>query len=227
MAHAARSVPRRFAGLLIDALLFSFDQMHDGSRLVIGPRPRAPRPVPQAHHARVAGLHASFRKVADTDLIRVFRALEEAGARYLVVGGVAVVLHGYPRFTADLDLVLALEPENARRTLAALDGLGFRPRAPVPLATFADAAERETWIIEKGLLVFSLWNPAMPLTEIDLFVREPFPFDEAFARCSRVDLGGLVVSVASIDDLVALKRTAGRPKDLEDIQALLALKDES
>lgn len=47
-----------------------------------------------------------------SDLERIFGALEASGARYLVVGGVAVVLHGHPRFTADLELVLALDPAN-------------------------------------------------------------------------------------------------------------------
>lgn len=164
--------------------------------------------------------------MADGDLLRVFRALESAGSRYLVVGGVAVVLHGYPRFTADLDLVLALEQDNARRSLAALEGLGFRPRAPVPMLAFADAPTREAWVVDKGLLVFSLWNPDMPLTEVDLFVREPFPFEAAFARAIRIELDGSVVFVASIDDLIELKRAAGRPKDLEDIRALQTLKDD-
>jgi hypothetical protein len=165
--------------------------------------------------------------VADGDLLRVFRALEATGSRYLVVGGVAVVLHGYPRFTADLDLVVALDPENARRSLEALGSLGFRPRAPVAMLDFADAATRESWVVDKGLLVFSLWNPAMPLTEVDLFVREPFPFEAAFARATRIELDGSEIFVASIDDLIELKRAAARPKDLEDIRALQALKEEA
>ena len=73
------------------------------------------------------------------DFERVFAALEARGVRYLVVGGVAVVLHGHPRFTADLDLVLALDPQNLASAIAALEGLGLRPRAPVRLADFANA----------------------------------------------------------------------------------------
>lgn len=162
----------------------------------------------------------------DSDLLRIFQALNDNNARYLVVGGVAVVLHGYPRFTADLDLVLALEPENAARALEALGRLGFRPRAPVSLSAFAESAQRQGWIKEKGLTVFSLWNPSMPLTEVDLFVEEPFPFDEAFARGFRVEVDGIRVFVASIDDLIELKRRAGRPKDIEDIRVLEAMKRE-
>jgi hypothetical protein len=68
--------------------------------------------------------------VAATDLERIFAALEASRARYLVVGGVAVVLHGHPRFTADLDVVIALERANLSKALRALQGLGYRPRAP-------------------------------------------------------------------------------------------------
>jgi hypothetical protein len=157
----------------------------------------------------------------DFDLL--FAALQRAGVRYLVVGGVAVVLHGHPRFTADLDLVVALDPDNARAAIDALSGLGYRPRAPVAGALFADPAARRSWVEEKGLTVFTLWSPEHPATEIDLFVQEPFPFDAAFARAMKAELGDVTVPVASIEDLVALKRAAGRPKDLEDIRVLEAL----
>lgn len=157
----------------------------------------------------------------DFDLI--FRSLHEAGARYLVVGGVAVVLHGYPRFTADLDLVVALDPENVRAALGALRALGYRPRAPVVAEDLADPLKRKQWRGEKGMVVFSLWSPEHPLTEIDLFVEEPFPFPEAYARSVRVEFGSVPVTVACIDDVVELKRRAGRPKDHDDVRALRAL----
>jgi hypothetical protein len=143
--------------------------------------------------------------------------------RYLVVGGVAVVLHGVPRFTADIDLVLALDRANVIAALEALAALDYRPRSPVPLRDFADPSLRREWIEAKGLTVFCLWSPKHPATEIDLFIEEPFPFDEVFARATWVDLGANSVTVASIADLVALKRQADRPKDREDIERLLAL----
>lgn len=164
--------------------------------------------------------------MADSDFELIFAALQSAEVRYLVVGGVAVVLHGHPRFTADLDLVVALEPANALAALTAVAKLGYRPRAPVSAVQFADAATRQSWIQEQGLTVFSMWSPAHPATDIDLFVKEPFPFDEAYARGLRVRLGHTEVTVAAIADLIALKRAAGRPKDAEDIRALQALLEE-
>jgi len=63
-----------------------------------------------------------------------------------VVGGVAVVLHGHLRFTAALDLVISLDRGNLSRGLRALEGLGYRPRAPVALDEFLDPEVRRTWI---------------------------------------------------------------------------------
>lgn len=153
--------------------------------------------------------------------------LSTAGVRYLVVGGVAVVLHGYLRATADLDLVVDLEPRNLAITISVLQRLGFRPRPPVALGDFADVDERRRWVTEKNLQVLSLWHPEMPGFELDLLVTLPFPFDEAYSRASIAHLDMSDVTVASIDDLITMKRLAGRPRDVEDIQALLALQEKT
>ena len=167
--------------------------------------------------------------MSGSPFLEIFRALNGSGARYVVVGGVAVVLHGFLRFTADLDLVAALAPENALRTIEALTTLGFTPRPPVQAEQFADPAIRQTWVRDKGLTVFSLWSTRFPGTDVDLFVEEPIPFDELLDRAERIEISGLAVPVASITDLISLKRAAGRPKDEEDIRALeriVRLRDE-
>ena len=69
-------------------------------------------------------------KVASLEAI--FRALQEAEARYLVVGGLAVVAHGYIRMTKDLDLLLDLSSESLKRSLTVLQGLGYRPITRFP-----------------------------------------------------------------------------------------------
>lgn len=152
--------------------------------------------------------------------------LERAGVRYLVVGGVAVVLHGYLRTTIDLDLVLQLERDNVERALSALADLGFQPQVPVPLSSFADPEIRATWLREKNMTVFSLWHPDHPGFAVDLFVQEPFDFDEVYSRALRVPLQDVQATVISQEDLVAMKRAAGRARDLEDIAALSELSKE-
>jgi predicted nucleotidyltransferase len=149
----------------------------------------------------------------------LFRHLNDAGARYVVVGGLAVVLHGHLRATADVDLIVDLAPEQVDRTLAALDQAGFRPYVPVPARDFADPAKRAVWAQEKGMLVFSLRPPdGVPM--VDLFLEHPIPFDRLWANSVVVQLRGVPVRIASIEDLITLKRGAGRPEDLADADAL-------
>lgn len=155
----------------------------------------------------------------------VLEALNRAHVRYIVVGGVAVVLHGYLRTTADLDLVIHLERDNVLRAIEALTGLGYRPRAPVDAKSLADAEVRRGWIRDKGLMVFSMWAAAHPTLEVDLFVEEPFDFDEVHARALRVPLDRIEATVIALDDLVALKKRAGRPLDRQDVAALESLRD--
>lgn len=155
---------------------------------------------------------------------RVFGALNRAHVRYIVVGGVAVVLHGHPRLTADLDLVLDLEEAAARRAIDALTGIGLRPRLPVDASLFTDPQTRRRWIEERNLRVFSLWDPDWPTVEVDLFMEHPMEFDGMWERASDVDLGGTRVRVASIDDLIEMKRNVGRPVDLHDVEVLRELR---
>ena len=80
----------------------------------------------------------------------LFRALNASGTRYVVVGGVATVLHGHARLTAAADLILDLEREGATRAMRALCVLGFRPRVPVDPEDFANERTRSGWVREKG-----------------------------------------------------------------------------
>ena len=153
----------------------------------------------------------------------LFEALNRADVRYVVVGGVATVLHGFARLTAGVDLVIDLNPGEARKAIRALGALGLRPRAPVDPLAFADPVARTSWIRDKGMRVFSFWDPTQPMREVDLFVEHPIEFEGLFARAEIVPLDTTSVRVASIADLIALKRSAGCPQDLADIEALEAI----
>lgn len=157
------------------------------------------------------------------EIERVLSALNREEVRYLVAGGVAVVLHGYLRTTADLDLVVQLERENVLRALDALESLGYRPRAPVAARDFADESVRESWIRDKNLQVFSLWSNDNPGLEVDLFVREPFDFESTYAGVEEIRLERTTTRVVPLRLLIEMKRRAGRPRDIEDIEALEAL----
>lgn len=150
----------------------------------------------------------------------IFEALNSAQVRYIVVGGVATVLHGFARLTADLDLIVDLEPAEARKAIATLSALGLRPRAPVKAESFADPAVRTEWIETKGMRVLSFWDPQVPLREVDVLAESPIAFEDLWARSKIVVLSTTSVRVVSIRDLITLKSVAGRPQDLQDIEAL-------
>ncbi len=158
--------------------------------------------------------------------LRVFTALNAAHVRYVVVGGVAVVLQGHVRMTVDLDLVVDLAVEPALAVLDLLAELGFRPRLPVDPHDFADPVIRSQWVAERNLQVFSLYHPDDPLSEIDLFATHPLPFEQMLAEADQIAVGHVCVPVTSIPHLLHLKRAAGRPRDLEDIEALSRLQQE-
>ncbi len=151
----------------------------------------------------------------------IVRALNDAKVRYLIVGGLAVIAHGYERLTRDVDLVIALQRENIVRGLHALEAIDYHISIPVTAEQFAEEALRETWRREKGMVVLKLWSDSHRRTPIDVFIYEPFDFDSEFAAAIHAPVAAaLTAPIVSYDALVAMKRSAGRPQDLADIADL-------
>ena len=137
----------------------------------------------------------------------VFDRLERDNVRYVVISGIAVVLHGYIRPVADLDIVIDATPHEARTAMRALTLAGFVPSIPLPLS---------------ALTVLRMFDSTQ--REIDVFVRYRIPFDELWAGSERVRVGASTARVAAFEHLLRAKRINGRPHDLLDIEGLLALK---
>jgi hypothetical protein len=160
-----------------------------------------------------------------TRLEAIFRALNEAQAEYLVVGGVAVIAHGHSRLTNDLGLVLDLSSKRLAGALQALKGVGMRPRIPVDILEFTKPASRQNWQAEKGMVVFSLFHLDEPDLVVDIFIKEPFDFKAEYAQAAvREFAPGLFVTVVSLDRLIEMKREVARPQDLIDADKLTILK---
>jgi len=152
--------------------------------------------------------------------LELLKALEEKQIHYVIVGGLAVILHGFARMSIDLDLAVSLDTSNLRHFLNVVKELGYRSRLPVPLEDFADPVKRKTWIEQKNMLVFSLVHEKRAQELIDIFVQDIVPFEELYARHVSISLGAIHAKVASIQDLKKMKELAGRPQDLQDIAAL-------
>jgi len=156
-----------------------------------------------------------------SSLETLFGALERAEARYLVAGGLAVLAHGYLRLTLDVDLVLDLDPPHPKPALEAFRELALQPLVPVRLEQFSEPEARRHWIRDKHARVLQLWSERHPTLRVDLFLEPPFEFEPAWRRRHRASIApGIEVSFVALEDLLEMKRTAGRPQDLADIDRL-------
>jgi len=154
--------------------------------------------------------------------------LRDHHVRYLVAGGLAVVVHGYARMTFDLDLVIHLESDNLARTFKALEKAGYRPRIPVTPAQLADRSLRQRWVREKGFIALNMWSDTFPDTPVDLLILDSFDFDKADADVLLEHLeDGTPLRVVSLRTLIQMKKAADRAQDREDIEHLEILRDET
>ncbi len=159
-----------------------------------------------------------------TSLEAITRALGDADVPFIVVGGVAVVAHGYGRQTQHLDIVIPLQPEAVSGAFRALGELGYQPRVPVTAEGFADPEQRARWIEDKGMTVLNFHSNQHNGTPVDVFVTEPFDFDEEYRLAMIEEIApGAPVHIVRLETLLRLKREASRPQDLADVAELSLL----
>jgi hypothetical protein len=128
------------------------------------------------------------------------------------------------RSTFDVDLVLAMNDENLARFIEVAKRFGLMPSTPVPIDSLRDAAQIEQWHREKGMLAFTLREPQIGGGVVDVLVRPEVSFEQLKRNAVSGALFAQQVWVASIDDLLVMKRAANRPKDHLDIAALEKIK---
>lgn len=158
-----------------------------------------------------------------TDFGRLFSILSGANVRFIVAGGLAVLLHGIDRLTADVDVILDLATEPVQSAVTALAQAGYRPMAPVNAHDLADPAVRARWQREHQMQVFSFWDTANAMPTVDVMLETPIAFEALWHDAAVMNLHGVAVHVASISHLIQMKQQAGRPQDLADIEALQRL----
>lgn len=148
---------------------------------------------------------------------RLLEHLTRHGVEFVVVGGIAAVLHGSERNTFDLDVCPAQDPAN-------LDALGS---ALIEIDARLRGIEEDVPFVPDGraLAGIEILTLATSLGPLDVLVRPHGSPSYAAVRrrATRMDLGSAAVLVASIDDLIAMKRESDRPKDREDVERLEAI----
>ncbi len=150
----------------------------------------------------------------------LFRCLHEHRVRYLLVGGLAMNLHGVPRMTMDVDIVLALDSPNLDAFMRCARELGLKPQAPVPLESLKDPVQRKEWIETKHMIAFALNAPRASGATVDVLIQHPLDIESAFAAAITRDIDGVPVSLCGIRDLIALKQGTGRQQDAADVEHL-------
>ena len=152
----------------------------------------------------------------------LFRSLERHRVRYLLVGGLAVNLYGVPRMNMDVDVVLALDSANLHEFMAVARELKLKPALPVALEDLLDPVKRAEWVECRNMVAFSLCGGGKNVPAVDVLIGVDLPFEPAYSRREVRDLAGIGVSLAAVDDLIALKEQAGRAQDISDIEHLKA-----
>ena len=154
------------------------------------------------------------------DPVRVLRHLQEGGIRYVVIGGVAANILGSPTVTADVDICYARDRPNLEALAQVLRALHARIRGADPDLAFRldaqtlRAGDSFTFVTDAGDLDV-LGTPAGTRG-----------FDDLVRAATPIDVDGFQVLVADIDDLIRMKLSAGRPKDLIEAEVLGALREE-
>ena len=145
---------------------------------------------------------------------RLLHRLSEADVDFVVIGGVAVVVQGSPRFTRDLDISYSTEPENLSRLGGVLTVLEARLRG----------VEEDLPFVADARLLKQVQMLALTTRDGDIDLLSDPPGSPGYPslkrKASRVDLGGSTVLIASIEDLMAMKAASGRPQDLVDLESL-------
>lgn len=155
----------------------------------------------------------------------LFSALSRHRVDYVLIGGLAISLHGIERATMAIDVTVAMTPDNLSALVAMARELGMMPVLPVNLDTLTDLDQLAQWHRERNLEAFALQAPGRSGITLDVLLYPPVGFAGMRERAVTFKAGDVPVVVACIDDMIALKQAVGRPIDITDIEHLKRLKE--
>lgn len=155
------------------------------------------------------------------DLLKEFHS---SGIKYMIAGGLSVNLHGIPRVTQDLDIIISLDSTNIAALNIVMKKLGFLPSLPVNPEYLADSSIRESWIREKNLIAFTFHHTSDNYRVVDIVLVHPLDFESAYQNRTVKTVRDFTINLVSIDDLIKMKKFSGRSQDISDIEMLQKLK---
>ncbi|PIR26895.1 MAG: hypothetical protein COV43_00075 [Deltaproteobacteria bacterium CG11_big_fil_rev_8_21_14_0_20_42_23] len=151
-------------------------------------------------------------------LLRITEALKKKKIDYALVGGYALSLHGAVRGTIDVDIVIRSSKKDYVALEKALLAFGLAPKLPVDAQQIFDF--REEYIKNKNLVAWSFYNPKNPIELLDIIITH----DLQKMKTEKIHFQNHEVKVASISELISMKKKSGRTQDKEDIKALESIR---
>lgn len=155
----------------------------------------------------------------------LFATLHRHQVEYVLIGGLAVALHGVERNTMDIDVCVVISPGNLQHLIEAAKELRLSPVLPVPLEILSQIDTLKEWHQQRHLQAFALHTPDMAGVTLDVLLFPPVSPADMCRRALLLDVAGTPVRLACVDDLITLKQNVGRPIDLADIAHLKRLQE--
>lgn len=156
----------------------------------------------------------------------ILNVLYKKKIKYLIVGGLAVNLHGVPRVTQDIDIIISMDEDNISTLIESLKELGYIPRLPVDPKGLINPLIVRDWIEKRNLKAFTFYNKKDNFKEIDIVLSHPLTFDQAYQNKIVKKVEKIKINLIAIEDLITMKNSAGRKQDLSDVKLLKKLKEE-
>ena len=153
----------------------------------------------------------------------IFKDFQKKKVRYVVVGGIALNLHGSLRNTGDLDILVEMSDKNLEKIVTILKKHGYHVRQPVDPLRIADQKTREDWIHHKHMKAFNFYKDR-ELKEVDIIIDSPVSFEEGRKKMQWIKVGRLSLPLLSIDHLIKMKKGTGRAVDQLDVAELRTIK---
>ena len=167
----------------------------------------------------------------NSHIITILSALAKNKVKFVVCGGVALVLHGIERLTMDIDISVSMDRENLERLISTLKDMGMTPKVPVAPESLLDPKERKWMTEEKGALVFTFIDTKNPYRQVDIFIGKDELYTNLAHDADSVQIQDQIIDIISVENLIKMKKEINPPRDkdifdIKELQKLLETKTE-
>lgn len=155
--------------------------------------------------------------------LEIFDGLNKHNIKYIICGGLALNLHGIPRMTYDIDLLIRLDKRNLNNFFALMDKWHFKPQVSVEITDLLDNKKLDKLKKEKNLVAISFCNFKWAISEIDVLVGTKLNYEKIVKSVVYKKIGKIKLPIVSISDLIKMKKDTFREQDNLDIKYLKEL----